>query len=360
MSDKKKLKGSWSQRAFVFLLSVVFGVLLYWILGFLTHDLGTIRGPELSAIEKKYVEHHLLEKQKYLNEQIANFNRTKQNMHQQRQLLKDSTDNLQNTIRQLLDIQKQSIEKNLDFPQKSSETLAKNQIQFLENQKEYQALNNRIVDLTTTVQDRERKLADLKKQIDTQKKTAREEFDQLRKKHRLKVAAFKLAFLIPVFLIASWFFAKKRTSAYSPMVYAGFISPFIKIAEVAHEHFPTKYFKYIAILVVMGIVTKILVSLLKKVASPKKNWLIKQYQESYDRYICPVCRKPMKIGPLRYTTSKKSFSLTAQKDMIGQEPYTCPSCGTNLYQKCDKCSNVCHSLLPFCEHCGYEKSIERV
>lgn len=360
MSDTKKLKGSWSQRFFVFLLSVVFAILLYWILGFLTHDLGTVRGPELPAIEKKHVENHLLEKQKSLDEQIADFKRSRENMHQQRKLLRDSTDNLQNTIRQLLDIQKQSIEKSLDFPVKSSETLAKSQIQFLENQKEYQALNTRIVEITTTIQDKEHNLVDLKKQIDTQKKAAWEEFDQLRKKHRLKVAAFKLAFLIPVFLIAFWFFVKKKTSAYAPMVYAGFISAFIKIAQVAHEHFPTKYFKYIAILVVMSIVTKILVSLLKKVASPKKDWLIKQYQESYDKYICPVCRKPMKIGPLRYTTSQKSSLLAAQKNMTGQEPYTCPSCGTSLFQQCDKCSNVCHSLLPFCEHCGHEKSIDSV
>ncbi|MHC4105255.1 MAG: double zinc ribbon domain-containing protein, partial [Planctomycetota bacterium] len=39
-----------------------------------------------------------------------------------------------------------------------------------------------------------------------------------------------------------------------------------------------------------------------------------------------------------------------------QQLYTCPACGTELYEKCDKCSDIRHSLLPFCEHCGNEKA----
>ena len=96
-------------------------------------------------------------------------------------------------------------------------------------------------------------------------------------KHRWKVAALKLAVLVPIFLIAAWFFTKKRAGVYWPMVYAAFIAVFIQISLVAHEYFPRKYFKYIALLVIIGIVLKLLVHLIKRIISPKKDLLIKQY-----------------------------------------------------------------------------------
>jgi len=38
-----------------------------------------------------------------------------------------------------------------------------------------------------------------------------------------------------------------------------------------------------------------------------------------------------------------------------EKPYTCPSCGTPLFEKCESCGGLRHSLLPFCLHCGAEK-----
>jgi len=152
---------------------------------------------------------------------------------------------------------------------------------------------------------------------------------------------------------------KKRSKAYGPIIYAMFIAVFLKISLVAHEYFPRKYFKYIAILVIIGIVLKLLVYLLKRVVSPKKTWLVKQYQEAYDKSLCPICGKPIRIGPLRYAIGGKGKGLVLAGQGIEaskQQVYTCPSCGTELYEKCNKCSDIRHSLLPFCEHCGNEKS----
>lgn len=359
MSDNKKIKGTWVQRFFIIFLSLVLGTLLFWLLGFVTEDIGSLRGPDFSKVRAKYVDAELVKKQKSLKETLNGIKTDIKNQQEQRTILKDGTNNLQNTINQLLSIQRQSIEKDLDFPAENQQTLVESQTLFLENQRQYQALNRQVGELTKQQHQLEKELGSLSKQIDKQHNLAQKEHSGLMSKHRLKVAALKLSVLIPIFLISAWFFMKKRSKTYGPIIYAMFIAVFLKISLVAHEYFPRKYFKYIAILVIIGIVLKLLVYLLKRVISPKKTWLIKQYQEAYDKSLCPICSKPIRIGPLRYAIGGKGKGLVLAGQGIEatkQQVYTCPSCGTELYEKCNKCSDIRHSLLPFCEHCGSEKA----
>ena len=37
---------------------------------------------------------------------------------------------------------------------------------------------------------------------------------------------------------------------------------------------------------------------------------------------------------------------------LQDEPYSCPSCGTTLFEDCRQCGHSRHSLLPHCSHCG--------
>lgn len=359
MTENKKIKGPWAQRFFVIFLSLILAVLFFWLLGFVTDDIGSLRGPELSKIETKYVDADILEKRKSLKEDLSDLKANIRNRQEQSNILKDSTDSLQNTINQLLSIQKQCIEKNLDFSAENQQTLTENQSLFLQNQKQYQSLNKEIADLTKQRRQLEKELSSLSRQIDRQQHLARKEYNGLRSKHRLKLAALKLAVLVPVFLILAWFFMKKRSGAYGPIIYALFIAVFMKISLVAHEYFPRRYFKYIALMVIIAIVLKLLFYLLKRIVSPKKDWLIKQYQEAYDKNICPICSKPIRIGPLRYAVGRKHKALVPAgqgADSAKQHLYTCPVCGTQLYGKCNKCGDICHLLLPFCEHCGNEKA----
>ena len=359
MSENKKLKGTFVQRFLIILLSLVLGVLLFWLLGFVTDDIGSLRGPDFSKVRAKYVDKTLTEQQKTLKDGLDAIKEDVRNQTEQQGILKDSTNNLQNTINQLLSIQKQSLEKNLVFPEENQQILMESQTIFLENQRQYQALNQKIAELTKQQRLQERELAGVSNEIKKQEKTANEEHRKLMNRHRLKVAVLKLAVLVPIFLISAWFFIKKRSKTYGPIIYALFIAIFLKISFVAHEYFPRRYFKYIAILVIIGIVLKLLVYLLKRVTSPKKVWLVKQRQEAYDKNVCPICGKPIRIGPLRYTAGGKGkgLVLTGQgAEAFKQHVYTCPSCGTELYEKCDKCNEIRHSLLPFCEHCGNEKS----
>ena len=359
MSKSKKFKGPWIQRFSIVFLSLVLGVLLFWLLGFITKDIGSLRGPDFSKVEAKFVDAELVGKHESLKENLDGIRENLRNRQEQQRILQDSSNNLQNTINQLLSIQKRNIERGRDLSEQQQQILAESQAMFLKNQKQYQDLNREIGELTRQQHKLEKELTLLSKQIESQRALARKEYNGLMSKHRLKVAALKLAVMLPTFLIAAWFFTKKRSGTYGPIVYAAFIAVFIKISLVVHEYFPRKYFKYIALLVVIGILLKLLLYLLKRIVSPKKDWLIKQYQEAYDKNICPVCGKPLRIGPLRYAAGTRRRALVWAGQGVEtdkQQVYVCPSCGTELYEKCDKCSDIRHSLLPFCEHCGNEKT----
>ena len=359
MSQNKTFSGPWIQRLAVVVLSLILGVLLFWLLGFVTQDIGSLRGPDFSQVQAKYVDAELLEKQRSLKENLEGIKDSVGSKRQQQDILKNSTDSLQNTLNQLLSIQKQNLERNLTLSAEQQQALAESQTFFLENQKQYLALNEEIAELTRRQYQLQKEHASLSGQVDRLNASARDEYGKMMSTHRLKVAALKLTVMVPIFLISAWLFTAKRSGLFGPIVYATFVAVFIRIGMIVHEYFPRRYFKYIALSVIIAIVLRLLIYLLKRIASPKKDWILKHRQEAYDRGVCPVCGKPIRIGPLRYTTGNRRHGPV----LIGQgveackpQAYTCPSCGTALYDKCGRCSDIRHLLLPFCEHCGSEKA----
>jgi hypothetical protein len=173
------------------------------------------------------------------------------------------------------------------------------------------------------------------------------------------MAVLKLAALAPLMAVAAWLFLKKRAGLYAPLIYAFGIALLVKVAEVMHEYFPTRYFKYILILACLIAVVRILVYLLKMIAFPKKDWLLKQYREAYEAFFCPICDYPIRRGPLKYMFWSRRSIRKLQMPPVSrdgaEEPYTCPMCATKLFEECPSCHAVRHSLLPACEKCGAEK-----
>jgi chaperonin cofactor prefoldin len=357
METKQKAKGSWGVRFFIIVLGIILGVLFYWLLSFIEGDIGRIQGPVWNDVRREFVSQEDDDNRDQLQNEVNQLNRRIDTLREQQKMLKSSTSSYQNTMNQLLSIQKQYIEKGQEFPAESVQTLQESQAAFLENQKKDQQFTQDISVLIEQRQQKEDALLDIKENIKTLEDDAHEKNDELWKKYRFKVAVFKLSFLVPVFLVISFLFIKFRAGSYWPLVWAAFVACFIKIALVAHEYFPANYFKYIAILVVLAIVLRMLVYLIRMIIAPKKDLLIKQYQQYYDKYLCPVCTKPIKAGPLRYAHWKKKATVLAPQgtDLDQQQSYTCPSCGTNLYDKCGSCGKIRHTLLPYCEHCGSEK-----
>ena len=358
MNTKQKAKGSWGVRFFIVVLGVILGFLFFWMLSFVEHDIGSVKSPDWNQIRREFVSQQTDDGKEQLQKDVARLNRRIDTLREQQRMLGSSTGSLQKTMNQLLSIQRQYIDKGQEFPAENVRTLQDSQTEFLKNQKQDQQYTQEISILIEQRQQKEDDLSAVSEQIKSHEEDARQKQTKLLEKYRLRVAILKLSFLVPILLVMSFLFMKYRTSAYWAMVWAGFVAAFIKVAFVAHEYFPSDYFKYIALLVIMAIVLRILVYLIKMIVAPKKDLLIKQYQQFYDKHLCPVCTKPIKAGPLRYANWKKKATVLAAPgtEMNKQQAYTCPSCGTGLYNKCDECGDTRHTLLPYCEHCGAEKT----
>ena len=67
------------------------------------------------------------------------------------------------------------------------------------------------------------------------------------RRHHLTNAALKLAFLIPLLVGVTAVGLRKRESPFAPILYSAFAASFWMVAVVMHQHFPSEYFKYIAI-----------------------------------------------------------------------------------------------------------------
>ena len=118
---------------------------------------------------------------------------------------------------------------------------------------------------------------------------------------------------------------------------------------------------YVLILSAIGIVLRILVYLLRMMAFPKTDWLLKQYREAYEAFLCPTCSYPIRRGPLKYLSwtrrTIRKMPVQPGSANVADEPYTCPMCSTRLYEECENCRAVRPSLLPSCQKCGQVRAV---
>jgi len=357
---EKPTRGTWGVRTLIRLFTVVLAILIFWLLGFLVKDIKSIKGPDYNKIEKRHVNQALVEKNKQVKRQIADLEREVANKNDQKRLIGDSSENLLRTINQLLELQKLSIQKGLSFSESEKGNLAVSLTNFLENQKTYQGLNQGIADLASKKLQLEEDNRQIHQQITKDKEPAQKEFQKESESHRLKLAFYQLLILLPLLLVAGLLLLYQRTSLYFPLFLAFGGASLVKVGLVVHEYFPSRYFKYVLLLALLGVVARLLVQFIKTVAYPKMDWLLRQYREAYERFMCPVCEYPIRIGPRRflYWTRRTVHKILPQGDASGKaEPYACPSCGTLLFEECPSCHNIRHALLGYCEHCGAKKEV---
>ena len=358
---KSTRRGPFTHRLLVIAFSVVFGLLFFWLLGFVMNDIGTWPGPDRSELEKGSLDQNLVRQAESLDEQIEETNREKNDLRERQSLLKDSIDNSTRTMDQLLEIQRLSLEKASELSPEEQSAMSENIQLFLANQQQYQTYNDEISRLNEQLIDLEQQDRENEQRLQSARKPIWEQYRTQEERHNLWIAALKLAVLIPLLLIVLLLFLKKRESTYAPFTYAAATSVAFKVMLVMHEHFPERYFKYILICVLLAVVIWILVRLLRMVAFPNKDWLLKQYREAYEAFLCPVCSYPIRRGPLKYKSwtrrsiRKATLRLPPSEPTAKDEAYSCPMCSTRLFESCESCDAIRHSLLPGCEKCGASK-----
>jgi len=359
MSKQQKPKGPWIHRFSIRFFTVVLSILIYWVLGFLVEDIESIKGPQYNDIEKKHVDQNLLDKQKELKTSITKAQRDIKNKSDEMRIVKDSSQNLQKTINQLIELQKLTVQKSVSLPETEQANLSSSLSHFLERQKEYQAHNSELLNYSEQKRTLELEKLNTDKEIEAQRKPAKEEYQKLREKHDFRLACFQLLILIPLLALAAFFIIKKRSSIYIPMFLGFGAATLLKVSFVIHEYFPSQYFKYVLIFGLLIAVAKLLIYFIRVVAYPKAQWLNKQYREAYERFLCPVCEYPIRTGPRKhlYWTRRTVNKIVLPNETASEEAYVCPSCGTGLFEECNSCHKIRHSLLPHCQHCNDEKVI---
>ena len=361
MSLPSKPAGPWHHRVLVGAFCVLLSLLFYWLLGFVVNDLGSWPGPAWEEVERQLLDPKLLARANDLRLELDQVGRSVLEQRQRQAGLRDSTTNSERTMNQLLEIQRLSLQKGLPLSEAESRALDEAKTLFLGNQAKYQALNEQISLLTEQQSSLEALQRDLDKTLTAAREPVRNAYASLLTRHNLKVAALKLAVVLPLLGLAVWMFLKWRGSLYRLPVYGLGLAVLTKAIMVMHEHFPRKYFKYLLVLAALGLVGRILVHLLRMAADPKHDWLLRQFREAYEQFLCPRCRFPIRRGPLKYALwTRRSLSKAApamDTPSTPEEPYTCPCCGARLFEECPSCHAIRHSLLPCCTKCGVEKRL---
>lgn len=346
-------------KVWTFLLASLLTLLLIWLLGFVLKDIGRIQGPDYAEIRKTHVDEALIESKEAVEEEIQTIEAGAKRQSERQKDLKRSMDNARTTMQQMMELQRLGLEKQSPPTETEKEALATAQQRFLEAQDAYEEANTQIADLNEQRFEKQQSLQSLRAEIEEQEKPARGAFEEASQRHQLKLATFKLAFLLPIFALAAALFLKLRQSHYRLFATSALVATFWKVGQVMWDHFPKEFFKYIAIVAAIAATVAFLLWLLRKALRPDTDLLLKRYREGYRAHVCPVCGYPIMRGPLRFARwTRKGPILSADGDLRGaddeHQSYVCPSCGTELFGNCASCGAVTPSLLPFCRHCGEE------
>ncbi|MCH9022592.1 MAG: hypothetical protein IID32_07485 [Planctomycetes bacterium] len=362
MVKTHRRKGSRRQRFFVWSLSVSLTLLFIWLLAFVDQDIGNWPGPEYGSIKERFVDKSMQDRMVNLQDNKRQLERQVREQRELQGILRSSTAESRNVMNQMIEMHRLNLEKGITPSEEQQQALAQSESLYLTRQNEFQQANDQITRLNQQQRAVEDEIRTVSSQLSQQEKPAREEYNRQLKRHRLKVASFKLLFIVPVLAIATWLAMKYKKSPYLPIIYALLIASFWRVGVVMFAYSPLDFFKYIAVAAGIGGVLAFLVVLIRMSFRPRPDVLLKQYREAYNQRRCPICEYPILRGPLKHVVwSAKGPQgpvppLREDQDDLNK-PYTCPSCGECLYDTCDKCNSIRHVLLAYCESCGQEKPI---
>jgi len=322
-------------RALILVLSFAAGLLALWLLGFVLADIGKVQRPDFAAFEAEAVDAEAIDRERALTQELDG---VQVDLARQREVqggLRDSIDNARGTLDQMLAIRRLALEKGVDWQEAEGAALTSAQQRFLASQDQLDASLERTAELETRRHELKADLAAASAALEEQRQPARAAWQDAIRGREYRVAAYKLAFLLPVFLAAAWLVAKRRRSLYRPLFVALLLAATWQLGAIIHQHFPAEFFKYLGIAAGLVVVVAFLVTLLRSAARPSGAVLLKRNREGYRRWECPSCAFPIRTG-------------------TEDGPATCAACGLELYRKCPSCGETRHSQLPHCESCGAE------
>ena len=336
-------KGPRLHRMGIVFFSGLLAVLLIWLGRFGLHDIEGLPVPQISNTQ-------LFEQMTGLRETIKEIDR-KLKVEQERQgYLQESTESSRQTLDQLLDMHRASLDKELAISPEESKAFAASQEIFLRNQEQVQAVMESTLALKAERRVAEEALRDAQAEVSAAQRP-------LRERHRHIVALLKFAALAPFVALGAWLFARKRGSSFAPLMHAFNAAVLFLLLTVIHEHFPKEYYKYMFLAMAIATVAGLLAFLIRQFTRPSASWLLQRCKEAYHASQCPVCQYPIVAHDMRSLVPPRPgwrlrMQTVPERDKAAA--HVCPSCGTRLFDTCGNCQELRHTLLPHCLHCGAE------
>ena len=355
MSDRLKVarakKGTWGIRLGLYLLTIVLAIFSFWLLGFVLDDIRSIRPPdyEYKSLSESYG------KKTNIQKELDALNEKLNNRRESMDLQSSASAGLQKTIEELK-----------DDPSRKEE-LNEKMNEFIEAQKKYQEINHELKMLVESRDRLESELREINSIIAAKEYSTAEEKQKLNHSFKLKLAFWEFLVLIPLTIIVAFLLYRKKNSSFFQIYLAFFISVVLHLCLASHRYFPSQYFKYLALGACIIIILGLMYYLIKLITKPKPNYLQFQYRQAYERFLCPICEYPIRIGALRYLYWNRRSAERCLSSVRSQcavepltEPYICPSCGTELYHKCPHCEKDNVEDAVYCAYCGKSLAEEPV
>lgn len=366
MSEKRKsAKSPFGVRLAIWSGSIFLSLLFIWLIGFVLSDVGDFKELNRAEVTRKYVGEQLEARDKALRAQLEQVNWKIKQSEESEKFLSGSIDSSRQTIEQMRDLQRLSLEKTGDVPPEQQDALSEAETAFLRDQASLKTTRDELRTQRERKLEAEREHSGVKAQMNERRREADLEYFTLFKKQRTMTGLLKLGILLPAVFAAAWLFARKRSGAFAPIVHAVGIAVACHLTWIIHSHFPMEFFKYVYILAAILIVLRMLWALIGSAVRPSAALLLKRYREAYRKAQCPVCGHPILRGTAQLVEMAvqgrihKRVSLNVNTGLEEEErPYTCPSCGETLFEECGSCRRVRHALLPSCRHCGTMKEEE--
>jgi heme exporter protein D len=328
-----------SLRWTIRLLTLVLFVLFLWLEGFVVSDLDRRPGPDRAKTIAMVVDAQVRDRAQALRGEIGGLQRETARLEQVKANRLETRDAANQTLNQFASQHRVELERGGEVSPQLTAALDGARASFLAASGAFEEANARIGEIQQQVHGLQLELSEVQEVLAGQEREGGWYWQREQERHRFLIACLKLAFVVPLFLLAAWLSAKRRGSLIQPVHRALLVASFLWIGMVMHQHFPKEFFKYIAIGVAIAIVAAFLVHALRNAARPHDDVLLRRRREAYQGGRCPECAYPM-------------------PEETG-EAMSCAACGTTLFHRCEVCGEVRHGLLPHCRSCGAETELWR-